>query len=122
MDLLAGLPLRTLNLSRSSVKDLSVLSGLPLQTLSLRGVTLGDVSPLAQAPLKSLDLRGCGSLSARFLHGLKVESLWIDNPERHAVFIQSLPKLRYLNDADLYAAEDSPFRRKAPPAPGLAGN
>jgi serine/threonine-protein kinase len=114
--LLSGMPLRRLNLSETGVKDLWAIGGMRLTALSLRNLTVPDLAPAAKNPLTELDLRGCGSLNTQPLHGMKLVHLWIDNPDRQKVFIQSLPVLRFLNDVDLYHAANSPFRRVPPPA------
>ena len=57
---LAGLPIKSLNISGSRIEDLRALKGMPLQELDLKGCTLiDDILPLKGLPLRVLDIREC---------------------------------------------------------------
>lgn len=74
---LAGLPLKSLDLSRTPVMDLRPLRGMPLQALKLTSCTnLVDLSPLAGMPLTSLDFWGCTKVTdLRPLSGMRLAAL-----------------------------------------------
>ena len=59
---LAGLPLRTLNISQTKISDWSPLAGLPLEHLIATGSVVDNLRPLHAMPLEELDLKECGKL------------------------------------------------------------
>lgn len=55
-EVLAGLPVRSLNLKDCPIKDLSFLSGMPLDRLVLAGTGITDYTPLKAFPLAEVDV------------------------------------------------------------------
>lgn len=76
---LMKLPLKSLDLSKTPISDLTPLKGMPLVSLILDDCQeLRDLSPLKGIPLKSLSLQRCDALvDLRPLHGMPLASLQI---------------------------------------------
>ncbi len=55
---LAGMPLVRLLADQIAITDLAPLAGMPLQFLVIGGTGVSDLSPLSGAPLKTLDIAG----------------------------------------------------------------
>ncbi|MDI6774450.1 MAG: hypothetical protein QME60_03510 [Verrucomicrobiota bacterium] len=74
---LAGLPIESLSLAKTSVSDLGALRGMRLREVDLRQTPVRDLSPLAGMPLVSLDIRGTRVESLDSLRGMKLRMLAI---------------------------------------------
>lgn len=72
---LAGMPLRDLNLSLTRARDLSPLAGAPLVSLDINGTGATDLSPLKGAPLRTLSANLCGIADLSPLQGMPLETL-----------------------------------------------
>jgi len=115
---LRGLEIRNLRLDRTSFEDIGMLNGMPLEHLNLRGTRVSDIWAVQGMPLVSLDiyqtavsnlapLKGsplktlvCQRTKVRDfspLAGSLIESLYIDEPLRHAGLVRRMPNLRRLN-------------------------
>ncbi len=118
---LAGLKLKELTCTGTSVADLAPLEGMPLETLNLHGTLAADLKPLRALPLraldvgitkvedlkplqgiaslKSLDVRGSRVTDLKPIQGLLLESIGCDvEPKRDAPVLQAMPTLRVINN------------------------
>jgi hypothetical protein len=67
---LQGMPLQTLNLSRTTVDDISVVAGMPLEELNLEGCSrITDFSPLKDCPTLQKLLLPRQAKNIEFLRG-----------------------------------------------------
>ena len=72
---LAGMPLKRLELNDTPITDLSALKGLPLEHLELSGTKVEDLRPLKGMPLRRLALQRTGLRDLSTLQGLPLEHL-----------------------------------------------
>lgn len=74
---LAGMQLKLLDLSETSVSDLTPLAGMPLEMLSMNATAVRDLSPLAGMRLKKLSLGTTGVRDLSPLQGMPLVDLSI---------------------------------------------
>lgn len=72
---LSGLPLRGIDVSFTDVSDLSPLSGMPLEVLYAESTAIRDVSPLAGMPLETLWLKDTPLSDISPLNGMSFSQL-----------------------------------------------
>jgi Leucine-rich repeat (LRR) protein len=72
---LGGLPLESVYLGLTAVKDLSVLKGMPLKRLSVPHTLVTDLAPLRQAALRVVNLAGTPVRHVDALRGMPLVSL-----------------------------------------------
>jgi hypothetical protein len=95
---LAGLPLRSADLSRTGVSDLSPLANCPLEELLIAGTPVADLSPLKGLKLTRLDIRGTRVADLSPLKGMPLAELSCDAPSPAALeVLKAIPTLKTYN-------------------------
>lgn len=121
VSVLAGMPLRSLNLSGTRVNDLSPLSQSPLVSLNVSGTDIRDLEPLSGLQtlrslnlngtdvrilypliglnIESLDIRGIRSKEKGVVRRLPLKHLWTDRDDEEAgmKMLRAIPTLKTLN-------------------------
>ncbi len=96
LNVLAGMPLRRLDLSATGVSDLKPLAGLPLCELNLTDTRARDLTPLRDMPLTSLFIEGTPVEDLTPLKGMAIEFLKFTVDGKHDVSRSSRHVLRGL--------------------------
>jgi hypothetical protein len=82
-----------------NVKDLTPLEGMPLQSLDLSRTGISDLTPLVHSPIRELNLDGCVDLVD--LHPLmdmkSLESVLIPNQCKDVEFLREHPTIKRLS-------------------------
>ena len=97
---LTGLRLEQLSLSGCrTLRDLAPLRGMPLQTLNLSRTAVADLEPLVESPLRELNLEGCANLGdlKPLMKIATLESLLLPMQSKDIEFLRSLPSLQRID-------------------------
>ena len=97
ISVLKGMPLEYVCLNISHVEDLSPLAGAPLKRLFAANIKAKDLKPVANAPIEWLTVNGTPIEDYTPLKTMPLKILEIDNPQRHAKLLRSIPTLKSIN-------------------------
>ena len=109
LSFLADAPLEELDISWSSVANLSPLAGKPLLKLQMDYNLVSDLSPLRGAPIEDLNIRGNDRLTdlTPLLDLPKLEKLRVSKLGKLLAPLRHHPTLKFL------AYDDEPYRPAA---------
>lgn len=107
LNLLAGLPIKSLGIPLCGVTNVDALSGMPLETLNLGENKVVDISPLRGLPIKSLALSRTAVTNLAPLQGMPLEYLaMLDMPVSDLSPLRGMSNLWYLNLYNAWNVKD----------------
>ncbi len=107
LDVLAGLPFKSLMINYSPATNLAPLRGMPLEWLHLEGTKVADLKPLEGAPIKTLSLTRTAVTNLLPLKGMPLESLILmDMHAGDLSPLRGMTNLVYLNLYNAWNVED----------------
>jgi serine/threonine protein kinase len=104
-----------LDLSGSTITDLSVLNGAPISRLTLNKTKITDLSPLRGMPLTSVSLGDCSQLTdvSPLAEVKDLRQLVLPPNARNFGFLRGLPKLEYLGYTESVKSPSLPDKTTA---------